>query len=77
LCGHVEPGASNPLLSGDSAPAILDGAALSKLGVVDNGVLVGLFGGRDVRDRMEIRAGLALPRAAGSVGESGTAKAKA
>jgi Zn-dependent protease len=41
----------------------------SRLAVVDNGTLVGLLCGRDVMDLVEIRAGLALPRAAGSFGE--------
>lgn len=35
----------------------------SRLGVVENGVLVGLLCGRDVMDLMEIRAGLAPPQA--------------
>jgi CBS domain-containing protein len=49
----------------------------SRLAVVENGVLVGLLCGRDVMDLMEIRAGLASPRANGSFGEGVPAGSKA
>jgi Zn-dependent protease len=48
----------------------------SRLAVVENGVLVGLLCGRDVMDLMEIRAGLASPRANGSFGEGVPAGSK-
>lgn len=49
----------------------------SRLAVVENGALVGLLCGRDVMDLLEIRAGLASPRDAGSLGEAWTAGTKA
>lgn len=49
----------------------------SRLAVVENGALVGLLCGRDVMDLLEIRAGLAPPRDAGSLGEAWTAGTKA
>jgi CBS domain-containing protein len=48
----------------------------SRLAVVENGVLVGLLCGRDVMNLMEIRAGLALPRTAGSFDEGVTVESK-
>jgi Zn-dependent protease/CBS domain-containing protein len=68
---HLDAG--EVVLRGDAAPVVhpeelvllalqkLAESGQSRLGVVENGVLVGLLCGRDVMDLMEIRAGLASP----------------
>ena len=56
--------ASAPAFAGYSmAGAAMPESGQSRLGVVENGVLIGLLCGRDVMDLMEIRAGLAPPQA--------------
>ena len=70
---HLDAG--TVVLQGDSAPVVhpdepvlqalqkLAESGQSRLGIVEDGVLVGLLCRRDVMDLMEIRAGLARPHA--------------